>query len=478
MGMNDDDPEKQIKEHQPRGARFCCLSFVKWNFPNASEDSPENVNKSLAHLLFSLISQAQLLKLTNNFLFSSRAVSFIFQRKMMKLQMGLPNAFRSLLGHDITDNNSSGDKRDKQMLETQKAAAAAKPQDTDLNIEANRLKTFDNWNVSFIDKHMLALLGFYYYGPGDLVKCYFCGVEIGMWEEGDDVLTDHMRWSPSCNLIRRHHTNNVPISEAVLNQTLPPAPTPDVYGVMERTNTVSEGSIEALSEDDVHMYQHDLYGQGGIEAVLRGTLSLSSPTPRSTISRPEHPEFAVEAKRLETFEDWPKTMRQKPQQLIDAGFYYTGKGDRVCCFSCGGGLKDWEENDDPWEQHAMWYGKCEYLKLMKGADFIEKMAKKREEICKRSSDSAASCSSSQSSQGSSLEVQINARELLTEAKEKSNEDEEKKDSKLCKICYSNEYNTIFLPCGHVIACAKCASSVSKCPACRQPFDNVMRVYFS
>lgn len=387
-------------------------------------------------------------------------------------QMGLPNAFRFLTGHDSTDNNS-GDKREKIMSEAHKSSVS-KPPVTDLNIEANRLKTFENWNVPFLDKHQLALLGFYYYGPGDMVKCYFCYVEIGRWEEGDDVLTDHMRWSPNCNLIRRNETNNVPISEALLNQTLPPAPTPDVYGSIGHRNTVSEGSIETLSEDDVHMYQHQLYGQGGIDAILRGSLNLSMPR-ESKLSNPEHPEFSVEAKRLESYGDWPKTMRQKPQQLSDAGFYYTGKGDRVCCFCCGGGLKDWEENDDPWEQHAMWYGKCGYLKLMKGDDFISKMAKQREQIGKGTSEGTPSCSS-QSSQASSMEECPKDRDQELSAK--PDEDEEKKDSKLCKICYSNEYDTIFLPCGHVIACAKCASSVSKCPACRQPFDNVTRVYFS
>lgn len=378
--------------------------------------------------------------------------------------MGLPNAFRFFSGHDMPDNNSS-----RRLEEVNKPP-------TDLNVEVNRLKTFDNWRVAFIDKHQLALLGFYYYGPTDMVKCFFCGVEIGMWEEGDDVLADHMRWSPSCSLIRRSQTNNVPINEAILDQTLPPAPPADVNGAVERMNTVSEGSIDALSEDDVHMYQHQLYGQGGIDAVLRGALCLSTPQP-ATISRPIHPEYAVEAKRLESYEDWPRTMRQKPQQLSDAGFFYTGKGDKVCCFSCGGGLKDWEQNDDPWEQHAMWYGKCEYVKLMKDACFLEKMAKQREEVLSRSSG-AASCSS-QSSQESCKEPATNTGEHeAAEKSDKSDEEEERKDSKLCKICYSNEYNTIFLPCGHVIACAKCASSVTKCPACRQPFDNVMRVYFS
>jgi hypothetical protein len=130
----------------------------------------------------------------------------------------------------------------------------------DLNIEANRIKTFENWNSKFIDKHQLALFGFFYYGPSDMVKCYFCGVEIGMWEEGDDVLTDHMRWSPSCSLIRRNRTNNVPVNEAFLNENLPPAPTPDVYSIEERSKTVNEGSIDTLSDDDIHMYHRKLYG--------------------------------------------------------------------------------------------------------------------------------------------------------------------------------------------------------------------------
>lgn len=410
----------------------------------------------------------------------------------MLKQMGLPNAFRFITGgHDHTDNNSS---RDKHMAESRKPSPSPPAPSTppkapeDLNIEANRLKTFENWNIPFIDKNQLALLGFYYYGPSDMVKCYFCGVEIGMWEEGDDVLTDHMRWSAYCNLLRRNDTNNIPIDEARLNHALPPAPTPDVYGASERTNAVSEGSIDNISQDDVHMYQHDLYRQGGIDAVFQGALTITTP-PRPTLSRPEHPEFAVEAKRIESYEDWPKTMRQKPQQLSDAGFYYTGKGDRVCCFSCGGGLKDWEENDDPWEQHAMWYGKCEYLKLMKDVEFLQKMAQQKEDICKKSSDTASTSSVSSSSSPSPSQDEVPMKEPEATTCETATEipkaavktpasKEEEKDSKLCKICYNNEYNTIFLPCGHVIACAKCASSVTKCPACRQPFENVMRVYFS
>lgn len=42
--------------------------------------------------------------------------------------------------------------------------------------------------------------------------------------------------------------------------------------------------------------------------------------------------------------------------LSDAGFFYlcddSGSGDRVVCFWCSGGLHNWRESDDPWEEHT------------------------------------------------------------------------------------------------------------------------------
>jgi hypothetical protein len=50
-----------------------------------------------------------------------------------------------------------------------------------------------------------------------------------------------------------------------------------------------------------------------------------------------------------------------------------GKGDRVVCYHCGGGLKDWGEGDIPWVEHAIYYEKCEYLLLAKGIHFINEV---------------------------------------------------------------------------------------------------------
>lgn len=81
--------------------------------------------------------------------------------------------------------------------------------------------------------------------------------------------------------------------------------------------------------------------------------------------------FATVDARLKTFETWPLGLPQKPEDLADAGLYYSGVRDEVKCFHCDGGLRGWEAEDDPWIEHAKWYPHCQYLVLLKGRSFIE-----------------------------------------------------------------------------------------------------------
>lgn len=49
---------------------------------------------------------------------------------------------------------------------------------------------------------------------------------------------------------------------------------------------------------------------------------------------------------------------------------------------------------------------------------------------------------------------------------------------LCQICYTEEQDALFYPCGHVCACVECASQVDICPMCRQKSVNVVKIYKS
>lgn len=128
-----------------------------------------------------------------------------------------------------------------------------------MKFEKNRLRTFENWNVPFISKHELALFGFYSMKQSDFVKCFFCNVEIGMWEEGDCVLNDHVRWSPNCDLIRKRKNGNIPLDPDILNYWLSTIPAdPDTI----ITKTIPENVI---SSTDIHI--SDV--QGTIEDLSR-----------------------------------------------------------------------------------------------------------------------------------------------------------------------------------------------------------------
>ncbi|XP_035697719.1 baculoviral IAP repeat-containing protein 7-like [Branchiostoma floridae] len=94
-------------------------------------------------------------------------------------------------------------------------------------------------------------------------------------------------------------------------------------------------------------------------------------TPRQQVCQPKHAEMADEQARIRSFKQWPLNVPVTPQALAKAGFFYTLVADRVRCFWCDGGLKDWEPGDEPWEEHARWYPRCEFLLQKKGDHYVQ-----------------------------------------------------------------------------------------------------------
>ena len=61
--------------------------------------------------------------------------------------------------------------------------------------------------------------------------------------------------------------------------------------------------------------------------------------------------------------------------MEDPGFYYLGDSDRVKCWYCYGGLKNWERSDDPRMEHAKWFPLCDDMLKNKGVDFVKAVVK-------------------------------------------------------------------------------------------------------
>ena len=47
---------------------------------------------------------------------------------------------------------------------------------------------------------------------------------------------------------------------------------------------------------------------------------------------------------------------------------------------------------------------------------------------------------------------------------------------LCRICYEEEQDAVFIDCGHMCACEACAKMVDTCPICRQNVVKVVKVF--
>ncbi|KAM1534245.1 hypothetical protein COP2_008336 [Malus domestica] len=46
----------------------------------------------------------------------------------------------------------------------------------------------------------------------------------------------------------------------------------------------------------------------------------------------------------------------------------------------------------------------------------------------------------------------------------------------CVICLEQQYNVVFIPCGHMCCCTTCCSQLTECPLCRQPFSQAVRTF--
>ena len=109
--------------------------------------------------------------------------------------------------------------------------------------------------------------------------------------------------------------------------------------------------------------------------------------------QPLRPKFRKKDVRMKTFENWVWKINATPRELVDAGFYYLGTGDLVTCFYCGGGLKNWETQDNPWYEHAKFYPLCEYVLRKQSVEYVRNICLefphiKRPKICNPSLSSS------------------------------------------------------------------------------------------
>lgn len=327
-----------------------------------------------------------------------------------------------------------------------------------LKIEDIRYKTFfPNWSNfnNFISPRELAKTGFFYFNDNDRVQCSFCLCVIGSWELGDDPKNEHSRISPRCPFILGLPVGNIRSGQQVSN--------------VNQQTLVMRREIDTYNFGRVPEIRKTAEPERGIIIPKSSEVSFKI-LGIQPVKNAMFPNMTLITDRRLTFDvnKWPIGLKQKPDDLAEAGFYYEGKGDIVICYHCGLKLNSWISDDEPWEEHVKGNPNCQFTIIMKGFEFISKICenetKKKTETEKEDEQNLGACfiPSSEEEENTSEKSSLEKESMIN----------------TCKVCLNSEIETIFLPCGHVCSCSKCAIIIKNCPICREIIKAFTRAYIS
>lgn len=316
----------------------------------------------------------------------------------------------------------------------------------DLSREEDRRRTFDAWPPGGPTPSKMARAGFYYVGPARLARCFRCGVQWGDWSAADSVVAKHRQLSPGCLFLRSALGSGLSsdLSSASEPASSPEPLVERMKRFEDRLQTFASwpltsprpeslanagfyflgtgdnvkcafchGVIQSWEAGDVPLREHsrhfpccpfvldpaldsrDECGRfpwhtPGLQTVLSPSSPSVSPTEPSPLTRlgislhagPKHPSQASPDARTRSFAKWPRTEPPAVPQLVVAGFFYIGLNDYTKCFHCDGGLCNWEPGDNPWEEHARWFPKCQFVLLSKGEAFVRECVEKHRSLLK------------------------------------------------------------------------------------------------
>lgn len=170
------------------------------------------------------------------------------------------------------------------------------------------------------------------------------------------------------------------------------------------------------------------------------------------------PDYELYCERLKSFTSWPIGIKQRPEELAAAGFYYSGYGDQLFCFSCGLEMCQLEPDANPWVEHEKILNSlnknCAHLDFNHKVLIINQM-KNQQQINSKKTEI----------------LELKHDEIEDDTVNKSDEDE-------CKICFNRKSNIAFIPCGHVAVCSQCVFGIGGiCPICRGEIrEKIVLVY--
>ncbi|CAF3851388.1 unnamed protein product [Rotaria sordida] len=179
--------------------------------------------------------------------------------------------------------------------------------------------------------------GFFSCNVGDRVICIYCNIICQQWTPNSDNPCEiHKILSPKCPYVIAILTHSQTSSILVINE----------YG---RTD-------QSLASTSIDPFRCNAL----VYTVACNTGYIEIPN------------------RYASFTTWPNENLPCVDDLVRAGFFYTGNKTIMTCFYCNGSLKNWNPNDNPTIEHASWFPHCAYVKQLCGSELYQKIQESKQ----------------------------------------------------------------------------------------------------
>ncbi|CAF4479304.1 unnamed protein product, partial [Rotaria sp. Silwood2] len=231
-------------------------------------------------------------------------------------------------------------------------------------IKKIRRRTFSHWpHKKSPSRAQMIEAGFFHCNVGDRVICLYCNLICQQWTpNADDPWLVHKTLSSKC---------------------------PYVIDVLVRRGTTS---LVILNENPSSNQTSSVAATEGFRS--NGIVSTTAC----------HSTYMEIPRRYASFANWSSEQLPNIDDLVRAGFFYTGINTIVTCFYCNGSLQNWGPNDNPMIEHARWFPHCAYAKQLCGDDLYQKIQHSKRLTQEARIDQSSSVSTSTAQGNSAISI--------------------------------------------------------------------------
>ena len=188
-----------------------------------------------------------------------------------------------------------------------------------------RRRTFSQWPHRTIPSSAQMIeAGFFNCNVGDRVICLYCNLICQQWTpHTDDPCEVHKTLSPNCLYVTSKLIRPDASSMIIVNENA--------------TTTSAAGAHSPTTSNLDPLRSHEIVHTAAC-----------------------NPAFTELPRRHASFTTWTPDNLPSVEDLVRAGFFYTGTKTIVTCFYCNGSLQNWSPNDNPMIEHARWFPHCAF----------------------------------------------------------------------------------------------------------------------